>query len=130
MRWVLHKQLVILVLLTFACYVIPVHAPKAESLPAGKPSANAAASLQQDTPKGSSVRLPLRFGLALDNAYTEPDTTEFEFPEEEKKHLVRDVTIFVIASVFVAYFVIKVFLEGDTEEEDTPGNGGKDVPGG
>jgi hypothetical protein len=129
MRWVLNKQLVIFVLLTFACYVIPVHAPQAESLVAGKSSADAAASLQHDSPKGSSVQLPLRFGLALDNAYTEPDTTGFEFPEEEKKHLVRDVTIFVIASVFVAYFVIKVFLEGDTDEE-TPSNGGKDVPGG
>ncbi len=75
------------------------------------------------------MQLPLRFGLALDNAYTEPDTTGFEFPEEEKKHLVRDVTIFVIASVFVAFFVIKVFLEGDTEGETTT-NGGKDVPGG
>ncbi len=129
MGWVLNKQLAIFVLLTFAWYVIPVHAPQAELLAAGKPSANAAASWQYDSPKGSSVQLPLRFGLALDNAYTEPDTTEFEFPEEEKKHLVRDVTIFVIASVFVAFFVIKVFLEGDTDEE-TPTNGGKDDPGG
>ena len=70
----------------------------------------------------------LRFG-AMSYALAQPDTTEggFEFPEEEKSHLWRDVAIFVIVSAFVAYFVIKVFLEGDTDEE-TGEEGGKPIP--
>jgi len=56
------------------------------------------------------------------------DTTELEFPEDEKeKHLVRDVGIFIVVSAFVAYFVIKVFLEGE-KNEATPPDDGKDIP--
>jgi hypothetical protein len=70
----------------------------------------------------------LRFG-AMSYALAQTDTTEggFEFPEEEKSHVWRDVAIFVIVSAFVAYFVIKVFLEGDTDE-GSGDDGGKDVP--
>jgi hypothetical protein len=56
------------------------------------------------------------------------DTTELEFPEDEEgKHLVRDIGIFIIVSAFVAYFIIKVFLEGDKEEPPPPENG-KEIP--
>jgi hypothetical protein len=70
----------------------------------------------------------LRFG-ALGYA-AEPDSTadEFEFPEEEKSHLARDITIFVIVSAFVGFFLIKVFLEGDTDDSGGDGGGGKTVP--
>ncbi len=70
----------------------------------------------------------LRFG-AMSYALAQPDTTEggFEFPEEEKSHLKRDIVVFVIVSAFVAYFIIKVFLEGDTESS-SGGSGGKEVP--
>ncbi len=64
-----------------------------------------------------------------------PDTTGsvFDFPEEEEekkktRHLARDITVFVIASAFVAAFVIEVFIRGDT---DTPVDNrppGKTVP--
>jgi hypothetical protein len=63
---------------------------------------------------------------ALDWAYA--DTTDYEFPEdEERKHLWRDVALWVVVAGFVAYFVIKVFLE---EEPDgpTPEDPGKDPP--
>ena len=61
----------------------------------------------------------------------EADSTgdEFEFPEDEESHLARDITVFVIVSAFVAFFVIKVFLEGDTDQTETPDGGGKEIPG-
>ncbi len=58
------------------------------------------------------------------------DTTDTEFPEVEeegRKHLVRDIGVFLIVSAFVAYFVIKVFLEGDTDQPP-PDDGGKVIP--
>lgn len=110
----------------------------------GKATADAAAGrpLLAATPAGSAPVAPmvpvramtdagvdaLRFG-AMSYALAQPDTVEggFEFPEEEKSHTVRDVAVFVIVSAFVAYFIIKVFLEGD-EDEGTTDSGGKDVP--
>ncbi|UCH85500.1 MAG: hypothetical protein JSW50_07375 [Candidatus Latescibacterota bacterium] len=59
------------------------------------------------------------------------DTTDLEFPEDEeesRKHLVRDISIFLIASAFLAFFLIKVFLEGE-EEEPPPEDDGKQIPG-
>lgn len=47
--------------------------------------------------------------------------------EEEGKHLYRDIGIFLIVSAFVGYFIVKVFLEGETEETP-PDDGGKGIP--
>jgi hypothetical protein len=58
------------------------------------------------------------------------DTTEVDFPldaEEEGKHLYRDIGIFLVVSAFVGYFIVKAFLQGDTEEEPPPKKG-KDIP--
>jgi len=58
------------------------------------------------------------------------DTTEVDFPEDEeksKKQMVKDIGVFVIVSAFVGYFIIKVFLEGDTEEPP-PDDDGKIIP--
>ncbi len=58
------------------------------------------------------------------------DTTDLEFPEDEEvnqKNLVRDVSIFIVASAFVAFFLIKVFLEGDTQEPP-PDDNSKPIP--
>lgn len=58
------------------------------------------------------------------------DTTELEFPEDEEvneKNLVRDVGIFIVVSAFVGFFLIKVFLEGDTQEPP-PDDNGKPIP--
>lgn len=67
---------------------------------------------------------------ALALAQTEPDTTStFEFPEDENDNLVRDITVFVIVSAFVAFFLIKVFFEEDPPEEEPDTGGGKVIPG-
>jgi len=72
---------------------------------------------------------PLRLG-AFAFALAQPDSTEegFEFPEEEESHVTRDIIAFVIGSAFVAFFIIKVFLEGDTDDPP-PDDGGKTIPG-
>ena len=55
-----------------------------------------------------------------------PDGGYFE-EEEEGKNLYRDIGVFLIISAFAGYFIIKVFLEGETEEPPVD-NGGKDIP--
>jgi hypothetical protein len=47
--------------------------------------------------------------------------------EEKKNHLARDITVFVITSAFVGYFIAKVFIQGDTSSSPSSGNG-KDIP--
>jgi hypothetical protein len=63
-------------------------------------------------------------------SYAAFDTTGYDFPEEEeeKRNIVKEVAIWVGVAAFVAFFVIKVFLEGDTDETPTDDGGGKDVP--
>ncbi len=59
------------------------------------------------------------------------DTTEIDFPEDEEQkrgHLYRDIGIFLIVSAFVGYFIVKVFIQGDTDEPPPPKKG-KDIPG-
>jgi hypothetical protein len=69
---------------------------------------------------------PLAFA-ALASGVAVSDTTAFEFPGEEDDHLVRDVTVFLIISAFVGYFLVKVFFSGDEEEVPDTG-GGKEIP--
>jgi hypothetical protein len=91
------------------------------------PSAQTSLASAAQPPSGEVTDL-LRFG-AMGFA-AEPDSTEdeFDFPDEEKNHLARDITVFVIASAFVAFFIIKVFLEGDTDTPEDDGGGGKPIP--
>ena len=59
-----------------------------------------------------------------------PDTTDDDFvlPEEKsKKQLAKEIAIWTIAVAFVAFFIVKVFIEDDDEPADDDGNG-KDVP--
>ena len=105
-------------------------------LPAGAASPSAAAR----TPSSGSAIKPHGGRLSVDAANAlrygafgyaaQPDSTEdeFEFPEDKESHLARDITIFVIVSAFVAFFIIKVFLEGDTDETDSTDGGGKPIP--
>ena len=128
MRFVLNKHVVYVVLVGFACYILPVNAFAEKPLVLGKKSADEAAKLRsQDATPSDSAR-SLRYAVPMMGGYAQPDSTEFEFPEEEKKHLARDITVFVIASVFVAYFIIKVFLEGDKDEGETEDDGGNGKP--
>ena len=128
MCWVLNKYVVFLALAAFVCYVVPVRSAPGSVLVTGKSSADEAASWrQQDAGDRQPVR-SLRYALPMASSLAQPDSTEFEFPEKEEKHLARDITVFVIVSAFVAYFIIKVFLEGDKDEENTDDGGGKDIP--
>ena len=62
-------------------------------------------------------------------AFARSDTTGYEFPEDEdENHLVRDITVFLIVATFLAFFIIKVWLEGDEEEDAPDTGGGKEIP--
>lgn len=63
-------------------------------------------------------------------AAAQPDTTDDDFvlPEEkDKKQLAKEIAVWVIAAAFVAFFIVKVFIEEDDEPAADDGNG-KDVP--
>jgi len=67
------------------------------------------------------------FGSA---SYARSDTTGYEFPDEEQsntKKLIKDVAVWVVVAGFVAYFMIEVFLRGDTDQTPAPKQG-KDIP--
>jgi hypothetical protein len=129
MRWVLNKYLVCIVLAAFALYVCPVRALAGDGFVSGKKSPDEAASLQSQGDSSDGTFKSLRHAIPATGGFAQPDSTEFDFPEDENKHLVRDITVFLIASVFVAYFIIKVFLEEDkTEDDGDDGGNGKPPP--
>ena len=126
---VLNKSLICVVLIAFAVYVLPVDVFADTPLVSGKETADEAARSPSPDSSPSDTERSLRFAVPVTGGYAQPDSTEFQFPEEEKKHLARDITVFVIVSVFVAYFLIKVFLEGDKDEGETDdGGNGKQPP--
>ena len=129
MRFVLNKHLVCIVLVAFVSYILPGNVFADDKLKSGKKTADEAASmLSQETPPDDSAR-SLRYAVPMTGGYAQADSTEFDFPEDKKKHLYRDIAVFVIISAAVAYFVIKVFLEGDKDEEETDdGGSGKPPP--
>lgn len=67
------------------------------------------------------------------HAFAYSDTTGYEFPDDEIERstwdVIKEVTLWVVVAGFVAFFIIKVFLEGDDPEQEDPGNG-KPIPGG
>jgi len=128
MRFVLNKHLIFLVLVAFACYVLPVDVFADKPIVLGKKTADEAARQLSEDPSPADSNPSLRYAVPMTGGYAQPDTTEFEFPEEERKHLARDITVFVIVSAFVAYFLIKVFLEGDTDEGESDDSGGGKQP--
>lgn len=89
----------------------------------GEESADDAARFVNSRPAPSSS---LR---TLDSFHTQPDSTEAVlFEEEEERNLVKEIAVWVIGAAFVGYFIVKVFLEGDTDEpeEEKPK---KEIPG-
>lgn len=61
-----------------------------------------------------------------------PDTTDDDFilPEEKsKKQLAKEIAVWVIVAAFVAFFIVKVFIEEDNEPAEEDDNG-KQIPGG
>jgi len=104
----------------------------------GAPRAARDVASSDDTVEGETVSESvrtmslLRFGAMVS---AEPDSTradstdaKFKFPDEKKKHLTRDITVFVIVSAFVAAFVINVFLRGNTDIPTDHSPPGKTVP--
>jgi len=117
MQHLITRIVAIIVTVSFTSLIVTLpRAGMAETFGYGKPTADAAAVLKLSASGGFF-------------ASSDPDSTEFQFPEEDN-HLVRDITVFVIVSAFVAFFLIKVFLEGDTDEENGGDDGGKPPPGG
>jgi hypothetical protein len=54
--------------------------------------------------------------------YALSDTIGYEFPDEEEKgtfQLIKEVALWLVVAGFVAFFIIKVFLQGDTDEQDS-----------
>lgn len=121
MRVYLRKPIVYLLACTVTVCTLPRATRPASELPRGSGSADEAAAPPPMTTEGSV------FGVG-GYTFTYSDTTEYEFPEEEKKHLYRDIAVFVIVSAFVAYFIIKVFIEQDEEPADNPGPPPKPLP--
>jgi hypothetical protein len=67
---------------------------------------------------------------AASMALAQPDTTDDDFvlPEEkDNKSLIKEIAIWTLAAAFVAFFIVKVFIEEDDEGDDDDNNG-KDVP--
>jgi len=87
-----------------------------------------AGSLQRGSATAAEAVAP-RLGVGdsrgagrLRAAFAYADTTEYEFPDEEEKerNVVKDVIVWSAVAGFLAFFFIKVFLEGDTEVKDEP----------
>lgn len=106
---------------TIALLGWPAYSRAEGELPAGKSTSDAAAApdLSARTSSGAG-------GYSFTFAYG--DTIDYEFPEEdEERNIYKEIALYTIAAAFVAFFIIKVFLEGDTEQEEPP-SGGKPPP--
>jgi hypothetical protein len=102
---------------------------RAAELPPGEPSAGSAAGSIRDGRTSQAARLSLREGWR--RGFAEADTTGYVFPEDEPERttaqLVKDIVLWTAVAGFVAFFIIKVFLEGD-EPEPPDENPGKPPP--
>jgi hypothetical protein len=59
-----------------------------------------------------------------------PDTTDdgFTLPEEKsKKQLVKEIALWTLVAAFIAFFIVKVFIDKDEESGDS-GSNGKPIP--
>jgi hypothetical protein len=97
----------------------------------GKPTAEQAAGYDRVAGPGEKPTLAgWKPSAEFLSGYAPSDTTEVDFPEEEetsRKELIKDIGVFIVVSAFIGYFIVKVFLEGDTEEPP-PDDDGKIIP--
>lgn len=123
MKALLKKYLVYLLTITIIRLAVPAPVIGGADFSSGKPtSGEAAAPTLANSADDASP-----FG-AIGHAFAFGDTTEYEFPEEEEaKGLWKDVALWVIVAGFVAFFIIKVFLEGEKDEAPED-DGGKEIP--
>ncbi len=94
---------------------LPRPSAGAGSVAPGAPTASGAAVAQFLEPVSGIRSANLRDGWRRAFAYS--DTTGYEFPEDEvertTKDLVKDVVLWTVVAGFMAFFIIKVFIEGD-----------------
>jgi len=108
--------------LVFVAWPRPV---RAAGIPQGEASAGSAAGSIRDGRARADAGLSLRDGWR--RAFAAADTTGYEFPEDEPERstadLVKEIMVWTAVAAFVAFFIIKVFLEGDepTPPDDNPG---------
>ncbi len=69
----------------------------------------------------------LRDSIPATLAATEPpDSTDdgFVLPEEKsKKQITKEIVMWTVIAAFVAFFIVKVFIEKDDDTADTGSNG-------
>lgn len=117
----------VLVVALSACMIavgLPRPAAARPSLPRGQATADAAARAVSDT---TAVTPPL-LAMGASSGWSEPDSTKSEFPEEQKSHLARDLTAWIIGAVFVAFFIVEVFIKNDQSTPTTQKPPGKTIP--
>ncbi|HEX5132608.1 MAG TPA: hypothetical protein VFX92_08980 [Candidatus Krumholzibacteria bacterium] len=128
----MNRVIVAALCVTIVCTGLPPARARAARVPAG--NAPATSATQPDARAAANADAPsatehwLRDAVPAASFVAEPpDTTEddeFFLPEEtDKRKLARDITVFVIASVFVAFFIIKVFIEKDPDPPPEEPNG-------
>lgn len=122
MQTVLRKYLACFPVLAVVAATTPSYGGSGD-FPVGEASADRAAAVDL-----SSEVFAERVTHYWNYRFAISDTTGYEFPEEEEtEHVWRDVVLWSVVAGFVAFFVIKVFLEGDTEEPE-PEKPGKEIP--
>ena len=123
-----------IIVLTLSLCLIVVVLPRpghASILAPGEASADQAALGQASNTANSSGEESASLRDGWRRAFAHSDTTGYEFPEEDEVRttagLVKDVVIWTAIAVFVAFFIVNVFLKGDDPEQDDD-DGGKVIP--
>jgi hypothetical protein len=127
---VLTRSLVLLLCVGWVGVVCAADRPRGNPY-RGEPTAERAARLERTLGAGETPTLASwKPSGGFLSSYAPADTAEVEFPEDEetsRKELIKDMGVFVVVSAFIGYFIVKVFLEGDTEELP-PDDDGKIIP--
>ncbi len=126
MKALLKTYLVYLLSCSMVVCTLPRRSRAASIWKGGATGDDAVASAPVSTPPSGTFN-SLRYD-GWKAAFARSDSTGYEFPEDEDDdHLIRDVAVFVVVAAFLAFFIVKVFLEGD--EADPPvDDGGKEIP--
>ncbi|MFQ5511694.1 MAG: hypothetical protein ACE5EO_07585 [Candidatus Krumholzibacteriia bacterium] len=110
MRVLVKKGLIYSLCVSLLALTAPARGNAGERLPEGRrTAAEAAATAFGGRDSRRAGRLLAAFAYA--------DTTEYEFPdeEEEERNVVKEVILWTAVAGFLSFFVIKVFLQGDTD---------------
>ena len=119
MTTLLKRLLIYLITLSVVAVGWPPAAGSRQFDTAGAESAHEAARYESSQPPLSpAVTNSLGFASLLS------DTTQSVYiDEEEERNLVKEMIVWFIGAAFVGYFIVKVFLQGDTDKESPPSQG-------